>query len=62
MRTTLLIVAAGTIFVGAVAAGFAVGVILAQRTGASWWPVVGLLIGLLVGALSVAQQLRALVR
>lgn len=62
MRTTVLVVAAGTIFVGAVAAGFVVGLLVAQRTGASWWAIVGLLGGLIVGVLSVAQQLRVLLR
>lgn len=62
MRTTLLIAAAGTTFVGAVAGGFIGGVLLAQRTGASWWAIVGLLVGLLLGAAAIAQQLRVLVR
>jgi hypothetical protein len=58
----VLIAAAGTIFVGAVAAGFVGGVLAADRTGVAWWPILGLLIGVLAGVAAVVNLLRAVVR
>jgi hypothetical protein len=51
------ILAAGSTFVGCVLAGFAVGIGLARRTGASSWAIVGVFAGLLLGVGSVTVLL-----
>jgi hypothetical protein len=52
-----LLVAAGSIFVGFVLGGFALGLVLANRTGASWWVIVGTFVGLFGGVGLFAVQL-----
>jgi hypothetical protein len=41
--------AAGMTFVVCVAAGFGLGIVVASRTGASWWGIVGTVGGLFLG-------------
>ena len=43
------LVAAGGTFVGFVAGGFVLGLVLSNRTGASWWVIVGTFLGLFLG-------------
>jgi len=43
------LVAAGTTFVACVAGGFGLGILVASRTGASWWVIVGTFGGLFLG-------------
>jgi len=52
-----LLFAAGSSFVGFVAGGFALGLVLANRTGASWWVIVGTFAGLFGGIGLFAFQL-----
>ncbi len=52
-----LLLAAGSTFVGFVAAGFVIGLVLANRTGASWWVIVGTFVGLFGGIGLFAVQL-----
>ncbi len=44
-----LLAAAGSTFVGFVAGGFMLGLVLARETGASWWVIVGTFLGLFLG-------------
>ncbi len=55
-----LLAAAGG-FAGTVIAGFVIGIVLARITGAAWWTLAGLLVGLGLGALLIARALRKLV-
>lgn len=60
MKGGVLLVA-GSTFVGFVAAGFGLGLVLANRTGASWWVIVGTFVGLFGGiGLFVVQLVRSL--
>lgn len=60
MNTGVLLVA-GSTFVGFVAGGFVLGLILANRTGASWWVIVGTFAGLFGGiGLFAVQLIRSL--
>lgn len=52
------LLAAGAAFVGMVVVGFAAGIYVARQTGASWWALVGVLGGLVLGTLAVARQFR----
>ena len=52
-----LLIAAGSTFVGFVAAGFVGGLLLAGRTGASWWVIVGTFAGLFLGVGTFAVQI-----
>ncbi len=55
-----VLVAAGSTFVGFVLGGFGVGLFLGNRTGASWWVIVGTFVGLFAGiALFALQMVRA---
>jgi hypothetical protein len=56
-----LLAAAGA-FTGTVVGGFLLGLALARVTGASWWPIVGLFGGLVVGIGAVAAALRPFLR
>ena len=56
MKGGVLLVA-GSTFVGFVAAGFGLGLVLANRTGASWWVIVGTFVGLFGGIGLFAVQL-----
>jgi hypothetical protein len=58
----VVVVAAGATFVGCVVGGFALGVAVAQRTGASWWAIAGVFAGLLAGTAGVVTQLRQALR
>lgn len=58
----LALAAAGATFVGCVLAGFALGLLAAARTGASWWAILGVFAGLLAGAGGVAGLLRRALR
>ena len=56
-----LLLAAGSTFVGFVLGGFILGLVIANRTGASWWVVVGTFAGLLAGiGLFAFQMVRSL--
>ena len=55
MKGGVLLVA-GSTFVGFVAAGFGLGLVLANRTGASWWVIVGTFAGLFLGVGLFAVQ------
>ena len=48
--------AAGGTFVAFVAGGFLVGLFLGNRTGASWWVIVGTFAGLFLGVGLFAMQ------
>jgi hypothetical protein len=52
-----LLIAAGSTFVGFVFGGFVLGLVLADRTGASWWVIVGTFVGLFGGIGLFALQL-----
>ena len=55
-----LLIAAGSTFVAFVLGGFAAGLFLASRTGASWWVIPGTFAGLVLGiGLFVTQIVRA---
>ena len=55
-----LLVAAGSTFVAFVLGGFALGLFVAGRTGASWWVIPGTFVGLLLGiGLFITQIVRA---
>jgi hypothetical protein len=55
-----LLAAAGSVFVAFVAGGFVLGLVLANRTGASWWVIVGTFLGLFLGiGLFAAQIVRS---
>ena len=56
------VIAAGITFVGTVVLGFGLGIYAARQTGASWWALVGILAGLVVGAAGVAMQFRRALR
>ncbi len=50
----------GAIFVGCTLGGFALGVAAADRTGASWWAIVGLFGGLVLGGgIALSQVVRS---
>jgi hypothetical protein len=50
----------GALFVGCTLGGFALGVLASNRTGASWWAIVGLFGGLVVGGgIAVSQVVRS---
>lgn len=50
----------GGIFVGCVLGGFGLGVLAGDRTGQSWWAIVGLFGGLVVGgAIALFQVVRS---
>jgi hypothetical protein len=51
------LIAIGTTFVGLVFGGFVLGLLLANRTGASWWVVVGTFAGLFAGLGTFAAQI-----
>lgn len=54
------LVGLGAIFVGCTLGGFALGVVAANRTGASWWAIVGLFGGLVLGGgIAVSQVVRS---
>jgi F0F1-type ATP synthase assembly protein I len=55
----LLAAAAG--FAGTVIGGFVIGIVLTRVTGAAWWTLVGLLVGLAFGIAVIARALRRLV-
>lgn len=50
------LVAAGSLFVGLVLGGFALGLLVAARTHASWWVIVGTFAGLFTGVTAFAVQ------
>ena len=50
------LLAAGSTFVAFVAGGFLVGLFLGNRTGASWWVIVGTFAGLFLGVGLFAVQ------
>jgi hypothetical protein len=52
-----VLLAAGSTFVGFVLGGFVLGLVLANRTGASWWVIVGTFVGLFGGIGLFAFQL-----
>jgi hypothetical protein len=52
-----VLLAAGSTFVGFVLGGFVVGLALANRTGASWWVIVGTFAGLFAGIGLFALQI-----
>jgi hypothetical protein len=52
-----LLLAAGSTFVGFVLGGFVLGLVIADRTGASWWVIVGTFVGLFGGIGLFAVQL-----
>ena len=52
-----LLLAAGSTFVGFVLGGFVLGLVLTNRTGASWWVIVGTFVGLFGGIGLFALQL-----
>ena len=52
-----VLLAAGSTFVGFVLGGFVLGLFLANRTGASWWVIVGTFVGLFGGIALFALQL-----
>ena len=49
--------AAGATFVGFTLGGFGLGLVLANRTGSSWWVIVGTFVGLFGGVGLFALQL-----
>lgn len=50
----------GALFVACTLGGFALGVVAANRTGASWWAIVGLFGGLVIGGgIAVSQVVRS---
>ena len=55
MKRQALLAAGGT-FVAFVAGGFLVGLFLGNRTGASWWVIVGTFAGLFLGVGLFAMQ------
>ena len=55
MKSQALLAAGGT-FVAFVAGGFLVGLFLGNRTGASWWVIVGTFAGLFLGVGLFAMQ------
>jgi hypothetical protein len=55
-----LLLTAGSTFVAFVAGGFLIGLFLGNRTGASWWVIVGTFAGLFLGiGLFAAQIVRS---
>jgi uncharacterized protein YqgC (DUF456 family) len=60
--TAVGLLAAGAIFVGSVVGGFVAGILVARQTGASWWPLVGVFVGLVAGVSGVVAQFRRAVR
>ncbi|MGB8265001.1 MAG: AtpZ/AtpI family protein [Candidatus Velthaea sp.] len=58
----LRIAGVGAAFVACVVAGFFVGVLLGERTGAAWWPLAGIFAGLLAGVLAAAATARRALR
>lgn len=54
-----LLAAAGG-FAGTVIGGFLIGLLVARATGGAWWPLVGLLAGLVLGAILIGRALRGL--
>ena len=52
-----VLLAAGSTFVGFVLGGFVLGLFVANRTGASWWVIVGTFVGLFGGIGLFALQL-----
>lgn len=54
-----LLAAAGG-FAGTVIGGFLIGLVIARATGAAWWPLAGLLVGLALGAVLIGRALRGL--
>jgi hypothetical protein len=56
MKGGVLLAAGGT-FVGFVLGGFGLGLFLSNRTGASWWVIVGTFVGLFGGIGLFAVQL-----
>lgn len=56
--TPVAVAAAGATFVGTVVAGFVVGLLAARATGASWWVIVGIFAGIVLGIAEVALFLR----
>ena len=51
------LLAIGSAFVALVLGGFVLGLILANRTGASWWVIVGTFAGLFTGLATFAVQI-----
>jgi hypothetical protein len=51
------LLAIGSVFVGCVLGGFVFGLVLADRTGASWWVIVGTFGGLFLGLGTFAAQI-----
>lgn len=51
------LLAIGSVFVGFVLGGFVFGLVLANRTGASWWVIVGTFGGLFLGLGTFAAQI-----
>jgi hypothetical protein len=51
------LLAIGTTFVAFVLGGFVLGLVLANRTGASWWVIVGTFGGLFIGLGTFAAQI-----
>jgi hypothetical protein len=47
----------GSTFVALVLSGFVLGLLLASRTGASWWVIVGTFAGLFIGLGTFAFQI-----
>ncbi|HYZ17567.1 MAG TPA: AtpZ/AtpI family protein [Candidatus Acidoferrum sp.] len=47
----------GATFVAFVLGGFVLGLVLANRTGASWWVIVGTFAGLFAGLATFATQI-----
>jgi F0F1-type ATP synthase assembly protein I len=56
------LLAIGSTFVALVLSGFALGLLLANRTGASWWVIVGTFAGLFLGLGTFAFQIMRSVR
>ena len=55
-----LLLAAGSTFVGCVLGGFVLGIVVSNRTGASWWVIVGTFAGLFLGiGLFISQFVRS---
>ena len=52
-----VLLAAGGTFVGFVLGGFVAGLVIANRTGASWWVIVGTFAGLFAGVGLFALQI-----
>ncbi len=55
------VVGAGATFVAFVLGGFALGLVLGNRTGHAWWAIVGIFAGLFAGmAVFATQMVRAI--